>query len=105
MDVRLLYFDDCPSWRLADERLTEALARTGRADTPIIRRQVTTSEQADELSFRGSPTVLLDGQDPCAEPDSPVGLSCRLYVTPDGLVGAPTIDQLVAAVAAVAADH
>jgi len=26
MDVRLLYFDDCPNWRLAEARLTEALA-------------------------------------------------------------------------------
>jgi hypothetical protein len=26
MDVRLLYFDDCPNWRLAEARLNEALA-------------------------------------------------------------------------------
>jgi hypothetical protein len=29
-----------------------------------------------------------------AEPDAGVGLSCRVYRTPDGLAGAPTVVQL-----------
>ena len=29
MDVTLLYFDDCPHWRLADARLREALDHLG----------------------------------------------------------------------------
>ena len=31
MDVGLLYFEDCPNWRLADARLREALASLGHA--------------------------------------------------------------------------
>jgi hypothetical protein len=29
MDVRLLHFDDCPNWRLAEARLNQALAAMG----------------------------------------------------------------------------
>lgn len=97
MEVTLLYFDGCPTWRVADERLTRALALVGAPDTPVTRRQVTTPEAAERLAFRGSPTVLIDGRDPFAAPDAPVGLACRMYVTPQGLAGAPTVEQLAAA--------
>lgn len=36
------------------------------------------------------------GRDPFADPDSPVGLSCRVHRTSDGLAGAPTVEQLAA---------
>lgn len=100
VEVTLLYFDGCPSWRLADERLAEALALTGHPDQPVTRRQVTTPEQAEQLGFRGSPTVLLDGRDPFPEPGAPTGLACRMFRTPDGLAGAPSVEQLVAALTA-----
>ena len=95
--VSLLYFDGCPHWRVADERLYEALARVGRPDVPIEYLTVTTPEQADELRFSGSPTVLVNGQDPFLERAAPVGLSCRIYRTDEGLAGAPTVQQLVEA--------
>jgi hypothetical protein len=41
--------------------------------------------------------VLIDGIDPFAQPDGPTGLSCRIYTTPDGLRGSPTIGMLRAA--------
>jgi hypothetical protein len=77
VDVTLLFFPDCPNWRLADERLREALARAGRDDVRVQHRQVTTAEHAEAAGFRGSPTVLIDGLDPFADPDAPAGLSCR----------------------------
>jgi hypothetical protein len=55
-------------------------------------RRVQTPEQAELLSFRGSPTVLVNGEDPFAEPAAPV----RLYRTADGLTGAPSVDELTA---------
>lgn len=90
MDVTLLYFDGCPNWRTTAERLTELADDLGFT---LTRRKVETPEQAETEGFRGSPTVLVDGRDPFAE-DEPVGLSCRVYRTPDGLAGAPTLDQL-----------
>ena len=62
----------------------------------VEHRQVTTPEQAQSTGFRGSPTVLVDGRDPFADPDAPVGLSCRVYRTDAGLAGAPTVEQLFA---------
>jgi hypothetical protein len=79
--VSLLYFDGCPNWRVADERLREAPARVGHPDAIIEYRIVTTPEQADELRFRGSPTVLITGRDPFLDGDGPVGLACRVYRT------------------------
>lgn len=95
--VALLYFDGCPHWRLADERLRQALAQVGRTNAPIEYRTVTTPEQAEELRFRGSATVLVDGRDPFLDRDVPVGLSCRVYRTDDGLAGSPTVEQPVEA--------
>jgi len=95
VDVQLLYFDGCPNWRLAERRLGEAMAAVGAGSTPSF-VPVGTPEDADRLAFRGSPTVLVDGEDPFADAAAPVGLSCRVFVTPDGLQGAPTVEQLVA---------
>lgn len=97
MNVSLLYFDGCPNWTVADDRLREALTRVGQGHAAVEYRQVTTAEEAEVAQFRGSPTVLVDGHDPFLNPDSPVGLSCRVYRTPDGLAGSPTVEQLVEA--------
>ena len=75
--VRLLYFHDCPNWRVARARLKEALARIGADPDAVVYKQVTTVEQAEALGFRGSPTILVDGTDPFADPDAPTGLTCR----------------------------
>ena len=94
MKLQLLYFDGCPSWHVADDRLREALKELG-SEVEVERVLVSTPEEAETWSFRGSPSVLVDGEDPFAEPGADVGLSCRLYRTPTGLTGAPTVAQLV----------
>lgn len=91
MDVTLLYFDGCPSWRTTDQRLRELADEFG---FDIDYRKVDTAEAAEHLSFPGSPTVLIDGRDPFARGDEPVGLSCRIYQTPHGPAGSPTLEQL-----------
>jgi hypothetical protein len=90
-DVTLLYFDGCPSWQIADHRL-QALAE--EFGFQVTRQRVDTPETAEQWSFRGSPTILIDGVDVFATGDEPVGLSCRIYQTPDGPAGAPTEQQL-----------
>jgi hypothetical protein len=101
MDITLLYFDDCPNWRVADGHLSELTPEF--PEMAIIRHIVDTPEEAERMGFRGSPSILIDGTDPFAEPDVPVGLSCRVYQTPAGLAGSPTIDQLRAVLAAAMA--
>ncbi len=91
MDVTLLYFDGCPSWRIAEERLAAVAAERGLT---VTRRRVETAEQAEEVGFRGSPSILVDGRDVFAEAHAPLGLACRVYQTPDGLAGSPTVEQL-----------
>jgi len=94
--VHLLYFAGCPNWQDTEQRLREAIDRVG-LEVEVVRVDVPTAEEAERLSFRGSPTVLVDGRDPFADTDAPIGLSCRVFRTPEGLRGAPTVEQLVAA--------
>ncbi len=91
VDVTLLYFDGCPNWQQADERLTELQAERGFT---LDHRKVDTPEEAARVGFAGSPTVLVDGVDPFATGDEPTGLACRVYDTPDGPQGSPTLTQL-----------
>lgn len=93
-EVTLLYFDGCPNWRTADERLRGLQEELGFS---LDHRRVETAEEAEKVGFRGSPTILVDGRDPFARGDEPVGLSCRIYQTPDGPGGAPATDDLRAA--------
>ncbi len=93
MRIELLYFEDCPNWKAADETLRR-LADVRGID--IAHRLVTTPEEAEAAQFRGSPTILIDGRDPFASGNEPVGLSCRIYQTPDGPAGSPTSEQLQA---------
>jgi hypothetical protein len=96
VQVTLLYFDGCPNWGTTYRQLETLSAELG---FELDRRQVDTPEDAERLAFRGSPTVLVDGRDPFAAGDEPVGLSCRVYVTDTGLAGAPTEQQLRGALA------
>lgn len=100
MKVQLLYFDECPNWMDADRRLREALDVLDRDDVEVERVLVSTREEAEQWGFHGSPSVLVNGVDPFAEPGAPVGLSCRLYRTSAGVAGAPTVQKLVEALAA-----
>ena len=92
MDVSLLYFEDCPNWEVTDQRLAAIAA--GNPDVVVTRHRIETVAEAERLGFHGSPSILIDGIDVFAAPDAGVGLSCRVYVTPDGLAGSPTMEQL-----------
>ena len=97
--VELLYVDGCPHWPVVEERVLLALRLTQNPEV-VRSRQVSTLAEADELGFRGSPTILMDGDDLFPDLQSPIGLSCRLYETTDRPSGAPTVDQVVAAIRA-----
>lgn len=95
--MTLLYFDDCPNWTVVDEHLRTLASEY--PDIEIDRRIVDTVEDAEATRFRGSPSIIVDGVDPFTDPDAPVGLSCRVYQTPDGPAGSPTLDQLRSVIA------
>jgi hypothetical protein len=98
MQIQLLYFNGCPNWHDMHDRLREAMASAGD-DGAVELVEVRSPAQAAQWGFHGSPSILVDGQDPFAEPGAAVGLACRLYRTPDGLRGAPSMDQLAAVLA------
>ncbi len=93
MDVSPLNFDACPNWHKTEQRLRTALERT-RSGATLTYVHVGTQEEGEWLFFRGSPTVMVDGRDPFAHAGDPVGLSHRVFWTPEGLRGAPSGERL-----------
>lgn len=98
MRVTLQYFNGCPNWKETEAHI-ETLRSEG-FDLAFDRQLIETPEAAEQYGFRGSPTVLIDGVDPFADRDAPVGLSCRVYQTETGFGGSPSLDQLRAAIEA-----
>ena len=99
MDIEIRYFDDCPNWRDTDELVSRLVGELG-VDAVVRHRMVETVEEAERLSFVGSPTVVIDGVDPFVQPGAPVGLSCRVYRTESGFAGSPSEAQLRSALRA-----
>lgn len=98
MEIELLYVQDCPNRSLARSHVDSALARTGLA--ALVREQeVRTSDEAGRLGMRGSPTILINGQDPFGATTEAAALACRLYRSEAGFTGAPTVEQLIEALA------
>jgi hypothetical protein len=97
MRVEVLYFEGCPTHRVAEETLREVLARE---DAEVELVAVDTDEEAQRLRFPGSPTIRVDGEDLFPVPGR-MGytLSCRMYATPEGLRGSPTAEMVHAALA------
>ena len=97
MDVVLQYFDGCPGWRVADERVRSALAAAG-VDATITHAEVPTLADAERVGFAGSPTILIDGRDPFGDAAATPSLACRRYATERGLEPSPSVDQILAAI-------
>ncbi len=94
MNVRVLYFDDCPNHPLAVELVRSVVAELG-IETSVDEVKVTSQEDAERLRFLGSPTIQVDGVDidPTARSRTDFAISCRRY----GSSGVPSRDLLAAA--------
>jgi hypothetical protein len=99
MEIVLQYFDGCPGWRMAEERLRAALTAAG-TDATVTQVEVATLADAERLGFAGSPTILIDGRDRFGDADAAPSLACRRYATAAGVEPAPSIEQLLAAIRA-----
>ena len=95
-DIELQYVPDCPNWQVAARHLEEALAALGLPPGDVRLRLVADPEEAERIGFRGSPTILVDGRDPF-DGGVPGTFACRSYLTEEGRRGAPSVDQLAAA--------
>ena len=98
----MLAVPGCPHLPVLEERLAEAL--DGLPAVTVSRQVIATEDEAARNGMHGSPTILIDGLDPFAEPGQPASVSCRLYRGIDGRTGgAPSVSQLRHALTTAAA--
>lgn len=87
MDVELLVVADCPHEAPATQLLRAVLPDLGLSPDSFRTIVIRTDDEAQQRHFRGSPTFLIDGTDPFAEPGQPIGLGCRIYRSGSGRDG------------------
>jgi hypothetical protein len=92
MEVRILYVEDCPNVGLAEQRVRDLAA--GDPEVRVARQRVADPADAAAAGLHGSPTILIDGVDPFAEPGTEASWACRVFVSADGVQGAPSTEQL-----------
>ena len=93
MHVTVLAVPGCPNAPVLGDRLAEAME--GRAGVSVTHEVISDEGEAAKRGMHGSPTLLIDGLDPFAEPGQPPSTSCRLYRHENGrLSGAPSLGQL-----------
>lgn len=99
MQVELLYFDGCPSYRSALKNLEAVLGEFHVADQVRLVR-VDTPEEARQYQFLGSPTIRINGHDidESAKNRQDYGLQCRVYFESGRLVRYPSMNVLRQAV-------
>lgn len=103
VELILLTVPACPNAEAFEERLAAALA--GHPRVVVRRREVADEREAAEAGMHGSPTLLIDGVDPFAQPGQAPSVSCRLYRDADGhLAGVPPVEALRQALAAAGHD-
>lgn len=100
MKVEVLFFDGCPNWEAATERVRAAATMIGRTDIEIALWRIGSGAEAAASPFAGSPTILIDGVDPFDDAVQVDELACRVYRTGTGFSGLPTIHQLADALSA-----
>ena len=105
VDVELLVVSDCPNEQAVVGLLLTSLRDTGLAGTPIRVTVIDSQRTAEQRRFIGSPTVLIDGVDPLAQPERTPALACRVYPGSAGPTGLPPADRVRAALAHAAAGH
>jgi hypothetical protein len=92
-EVQLLWWEGCPSTERALAELREALKDVGLGEVEVRTSEIRTDDDADDVGFKGSPTILVDGADVegTSAADEPTGLNCRVYRRRDGRIS-PTPD-------------
>jgi hypothetical protein len=77
MRIEILYVPGCPNYQPTVERVRAVLSSEA-VKTGILGIPVTTEVEAKALSFPGSPTVRVNGEDVELRPTSVPSLACRL---------------------------
>ncbi|MBY4107271.1 hypothetical protein HQO87_26315 [Rhodococcus fascians] len=67
MKVEILYFDGCPNWQEAADRVRAAASLIGQSDIEIGHRLISSDAEAAASAFAGSPTILIGDIDSIKE--------------------------------------
>jgi hypothetical protein len=94
MKIQFLYFDDCPNSEPAYQNLVRALQEL-RWQPEIEKILIQDDQQAEHYAFQGSPSIKLNGTDLWEEKRPEYRLGCRVYKTPTGFSGSPTVAMIV----------
>ncbi len=94
MKIQFLYFEDCPNSKPAFQNLSMALQKLD-LKLEIERVVIEDDLQAEQYSFQGSPSIKLNGVDLWEDIRPDYHMGCRVYQTPTGLAGSPTVEMLV----------
>lgn len=100
MRIELLTIPGCPHGASARELFASALELEGIDPALLTVTEITTDADAAAVSFRGSPTFIIDGTDLYPSNASPA-LTCRLYPSRHGLSGQPDLQSLRQAIRGV----
>jgi hypothetical protein len=96
MRVELLHIEGCPYTAQALEQVEAALSALGHEEVSVLMRRIRSSADTAGSGFAGSPTITVDGTD--IFPGAPSSdLACRIYLTPGGYAGVPTVHQVMEA--------
>ncbi len=91
--IELLYFDDCPSWKMTQESL-EAIIQKHNIEATVQLVRVETDQEARDHHFVGSPSIRVNGDELFPVDHENYALGCRVYQTPDGMRGWPTSEMI-----------
>lgn len=97
MRIELLHIEDCHNTAKALEHVEAALAALGHQDVPVHARHIRSPADTVGSGFAGSPTITADGVDIFPDGAPSGDLACRIYPTPGGCAGVPTVDQVMKA--------
>lgn len=94
MNIEVLHIRDCPNTDEAARRLGAALTALGHGGAAVTMRLMESPKDTVGTAFAGSPTITFNGTDIFPGRAPVQDLACRLYSTPRGLAGVPSIDQI-----------
>jgi len=97
MKIELLYFEGCSSWQIGLENIKSALQAEG-LDVSVHLVKIKDDSDAAQKKFLGSPSFRLNGLELWNEERDTFSMSCRLYTTPEGMKGSPTVSMLQEAI-------
>jgi type II secretory pathway component PulJ len=94
--IDFLFWQECPSYPKAWERLQAVLNRLG-LQAELHRVEIYTDKDAVQHAFPGSPTIRINGRDidPEGAREQRVGLSCRIYHDATGRITPVPPEELI----------